>query len=219
MPREWLECTLGELTANSRPICYGVLKPGPFVDDGVPLVRITDMDRPLLGPSGMHKISKELDNEFKRSRLRGNEVLLSIQGTVGRVARCAPELAGANISRTIALIDCDERLENEFLALYLENLGSRDLFKSSGSTRASLNISEIRLIKVPIPSLVEQRRIVDLVASVDRYISALSSSPTSVTSRGDVLGEARKLRSALLHDLLSGKHLIPKSYDQLFGKA
>jgi type I restriction enzyme S subunit len=173
MRDDWTETTLGELTASTRPICYGVLKPGPYVEGGIPLVRITDMDCSLLGPQGMHLISPELDNEFRRSRLSGNEVLLSIQGTVGRVARCAPELAGANISRTIAVIDCDERLLNELLALFLESLAVNKAFNSSGSTRDSLNISEIRLIKVPLPPIAEQQRIVDVVASVDTYIDAL----------------------------------------------
>jgi type I restriction enzyme S subunit len=206
---DWTETTLGDLTSTTRPICYGVLKPGPFVDGGVPLVRITDMDRPLLGPEGMHRISSELDDEFKRSRLRGNEVLLSIQGTVGRVARCGPELAGANISRTIALIDCDERLLNEFLAIYLESMATNNAFNSSGSTRDSLNISEIRLINVPVPPLEEQKRIVDVVSSMDDVIQA--------TERAIV--DAKNLRSGILSDLLSGEHEIPASYDKFLGAA
>jgi type I restriction enzyme S subunit len=190
MREGWTETTLGELTASTRPICYGVLKPGPYVEGGIPLVRITDMDRSLLGPQGMHLISPELDNEFRRSRLSGNEVLLSIQGTVGRVARCAPELAGANISRTIAVIDCDERLLNELLALFLESLAVNKAFNSSGSTRDSLNISEIRLIKVPLPPIAEQRRIVDVVSSVDAYIDALQHQVDAArTARDAVLQE------------------------------
>ena len=163
---KWDMATLGELTETTRPICYGVLKPGPFIEDGVPLVRITDMDSPVLGPQGMYRISRELDVEFRRSRLRGNEVLLSIQGTVGRVSRCAPELAGANISRTIAVIDCDQRMMNEFLVLLLERKESEGSFNSVGSTRASLNISEIRKIKVPLPPANEQQYIIQVAESL-----------------------------------------------------
>ena len=205
----WEEITLGDLTSTTRPICYGVLKPGPFVDGGVPLVRITDMDRSLLGPEGMHRISPELDDEFRRSRLRGNEVLLSIQGTVGRVARCAPELVGANISRTIAVIDCDKRMMNEFLAIYLESLASNNSFNSSGSTRDSLNISEIRLITISVPPLVEQKRIVEIVSSMDDVIQVTEQT----------LINAKSLRSGLLSDLLSGEHEIPASYDVFVGAA
>ncbi len=61
--------SLGELTESTRPICYGVLKPGPYTDRGVPLVRIVDINANVLRPFGLHKISKSLDEEFYRSRL------------------------------------------------------------------------------------------------------------------------------------------------------
>ena len=193
MRDSWTEVTLGELTASTRPICYGVLKPGPYVQNGVPLVRITDMDQPELGPAGMHRISADLDHEFRRSRLSGNEVLLSIQGTVGKVSRCGASLVGGNISRTIALIDCDSRLINNYLAYYLEWLSANGKFNSSGSTRDSLNISEIRIIAVPVPPLSEQKRIVDVMASVDIYIAALQQQAD----------DARTARNAVLQGLLT----------------
>jgi type I restriction enzyme S subunit len=189
----WVELSLGELTENTRPICYGVLKPGPQVEGGVPLVKITDMDKRILGPEGMQQISNELDHEFRRSRLEGGEVLLSIQGTVGRVAIAASTLEGANISRTIAVIDPDERLHNFFLMYVLEKIATQGDFDSAGSTRESLNISTIRDMKVLCPPLTEQKRIVDLISSVDSYIEALQRQLESV----------KRSRNALLHELLT----------------
>lgn len=189
----WKEISLGQLTENTRPICYGVLKPGPQVDGGVPLVKITDMDRRILGPEGMQRISKELDDEFRRSRLLGGEVLLSIQGTVGRVAIAASMLKGANISRTIAVIDPDDRLLNLYLMYVLEKIATKGEFDSAGSTRESLNISTIRSMKIWCPPIAEQRRIVDLISSVDSYIDALQQQ----------LESAKKSRNAVLHELLT----------------
>lgn len=67
----------------------------------------------------------------------------------------------------------------------------------------------------PLPTLDEQKRIVDLVSSVDAYVQALSTSPSSLelTETTDALSSARRLRTALLSDLLSGRHEIPHSYD------
>jgi type I restriction enzyme S subunit len=193
MPDGWVELSLGELTENTRPICYGVLKPGPQIEGGVPLVKITDMDKRILGPDGMQQISNELDNEFRRSRLRGGEVLLSIQGTVGRVAIAASTLEGANISRTIAVIDPDDRLHNFYLMYILEKIATQGDFDSAGSTRESLNISTIRDMKVLCPPLPEQKRIVDLISSVDSYIEALQQQ----------LDSAKRSRNAVLHELLT----------------
>jgi type I restriction enzyme S subunit len=189
----WIQSSLGELTEHTRPICYGVLKPGPQVDGGIPLVKITDMDRRILGPEGMQRISNELDGEFRRSRLKGGEVLLSIQGTVGRVAIAATTLEGANISRTIAVIDPDERLMNLYLLYVLEKIATEGEYDSAGSTRESLNISTIRNMKIWCPPLPEQKRIVDLISSVDSYIEALQKKLEGV----------KKSRNAVLHELLT----------------
>ena len=101
--------TLGELTATTRPICYGVLKPGKLDPNGIPLIRILNISSNFFNDSNLYKISPDLDKEFSRSKLKGGEVLLSIQGTVGRVAICPIEYA-ANISRTIAVIEPDQRV-------------------------------------------------------------------------------------------------------------
>jgi len=154
--------TLGELT-RARPICYGVLKPGPYVPDGVPLVRIMDLVDGEVAVDGLHRISLDLDAEFKRSRLEGGEVLLSIQGTIGRVAICPPDLAGANISRTIARISPDDQIDPEYLAEWLRLQAGR--FTTSGSTRASLNIGTIRKMGLPIP---ERARQAEFVARVEK---------------------------------------------------
>src|SRR5947207_1766833 len=114
MRNGWPQISLGELTAH-RPICYGVLKPGERQSAGVPLIRITDITTDDLNESDVYYITQKLSSEFKRSVLDGGEVLLSIQGTIGRVAICPPHLKGANISRTIALISPDKRLDRAFL--------------------------------------------------------------------------------------------------------
>lgn len=182
----WPTLTLGQLTATTRPICYGVLKPGPYVEGGVPLLRIVDMAGDVVAQSGYHRISSALDSEFHRSRLRGGEVLLSIQGTVGRVATAPAALAGANISRTIAVIQPDSRLEPRFLRLYLMSRTAGSGFQTTGTTRASLNISVIREMPVPVPPLDEQRRIVDLLEYHLSRLDAAGGYLSSGLHRADV---------------------------------
>ena len=189
----WPNVTLGDLTAATRPICYGVLKPGPFCEGGVPLVRIKDLVDGEIGAE-LHLISPQLDDEFRRSRLQGGEVLLSIQGTIGRVALCPPELAGANISRTIALIAPDDRVHRRYLAEWLRSLRGR--FETSGSTRDSLNIGTIRKMMVPAPPPSLQQEFVEGVASLEEtravhcralsQLDTLSASLQQRAFRGDL---------------------------------
>ena len=73
----------------------------------------------------------------------------------------------------------------------------------------SLNISTIRSMKISCPPLPEQKRIVELISSMDAGISALER----------LISETKQLRSGLLSDLLSGDHEIPESYDKVMGAA
>ena len=123
LPKGWTSATLAVLTERTRPICYGVLKPGPFEPGGVPLLRIQDLAGNRVAEDGIHLISRQLDDEFRRSRLEGGEILLSIQGTIGRTAIVPTRLAGANISRTLAVIRPDSPLIPEFLYYYFQYLG------------------------------------------------------------------------------------------------
>ena len=167
IPEQWDRITLGELTNSQRPICYGVLKPGPYTEEGIPLVRTCDISSNYFDGSNLHKISNELDSEFSRSRITGGELLISLQGTVGRVAMYPPEFGEANISRTIGIIKPDERALNRFLYWYLRFIGEREEFGTVGSTRASLNIGTLRELEIPHLPLPEQKRIVAILDKAD----------------------------------------------------
>ncbi|HWH28925.1 MAG TPA: restriction endonuclease subunit S [Mycobacteriales bacterium] len=143
----------------------------------MPLLRVVDLANDRVELSAAHRISRALDDEFRRSRLRGGEVLLSIQGTVGRVALSPPEAAGANISRTLAVIEPDGRVDARFLRYFL--MSYRQHFKVGGTTRASLNISDLRPVPVPVPPLDEQHRI---VAALEDHLSRLDAGATYLTA-------------------------------------
>jgi type I restriction enzyme S subunit len=207
LPVGWAETSLGDATEATRPICYGVLKPGPFDPDGVLLLRIQDLAGNVVAREGVHRITTELDLEFARSKLAGGEVLLSIQGTVGRVAIVPNDMTGANISRTLAVIAPDERLFRPFLRYYLELLRNRRAYETGGTTRASLNISTIRQMRVPLPPVNEQRRI---VAAIEEHLSRLDAADSSLASACRRVGvEQRAVLFAALAE--AGMPTVPAS--------
>ena len=62
---------------------------------------------------------------------------------------------------------------------------------------------------INLPPLHEQKRIVDLILTMDFEISSTEK----------LISQTKKLRSGLLSDLLSGVHEIPESYDKVMGVA
>jgi type I restriction enzyme S subunit len=120
----------------------------------------------------LYRITPQLDRLFARSRLRGGEVLISIQGTVGRVALAPAALAGANISRTIARVAVGCQADAKFVRDWLlSDVGQKALDDCVlGTTRDSLNLGVLRLVKIPTPPLAEQRRIAEILGAADEAI-------------------------------------------------
>ena len=79
----------------------------------------------------------------------------------------------------------------------------------TGAAQPKLNQKSLNEIPIPLPPIAEQKRIVEIVSSMDDVIQAAERAVV----------EAKSLRSGLLSDLLSGEHEIPVSYDELLGAA
>ena len=197
LPANWELLSLGELTEATRPICYGVLKPGPYVDGGVPLLRIQDLAGNVVSTTQVHCISKALDMEFERSRLEGGEVLLSIQGTIGRAAIAPDALKGANVSRTLAVIAPDDRLNRRFLFYYFQYLALVGGYDTKGSTRASLNIGTIRRMVIPLPPAADQA---EVVAAVEQHLSRLDAAEGSMKAARERIDVLARVSTRQLFD-------------------
>lgn len=96
-----------------------------------------------------------------------------------------------------------DKVDSYFLA---ESLNKVDYSQYvSFGTRSKLTQGSMNGITIPLPPLSEQKRIVDLISSVDSYIES-----TQVT-----LNRIKNLRSGTLSELLSGTHEIPANYDKV----
>ncbi len=99
---------------------------------------------------------------------------------------------------------------SNLLDKYLYYLSNRDQFwQIRGQAQPFISLGDVKKTKVTLPPLPEQKRIVDLISSMDDGISATEK----------LISETKQLRSGLLSDLLSGKHEIPASYDKVMGAA
>jgi restriction endonuclease S subunit len=86
------------------------------------------------------------------------------------------------------------RPEKVFSYFLAESLNKVDYSQYvSFGTRSKLTQGSMNGIKILLPPLSEQRRIVDLISSVDSYIEALQKH----------LGSAKRSRNAVLHELLT----------------
>ncbi|WP_025793969.1 restriction endonuclease subunit S [Vibrio parahaemolyticus] len=194
VPNGWENRTLETLCEPTAPITYGVLKPGDYVDGGTPLLQIKDLLNDLSDIDSLHRISHELDLEYRRSRIATNDILISLVGTVGRIGLVPEELNGANIHRNLGRI----RTKNyEFLVHYLNSDIAKNKIglSSSGSSQSALNLSVLKALKVPVPPLPEQRKIAQILSTWDRGIATTEK----------LIDASKQQKKALMQQLLTGK--------------
>ena len=110
------------------------------------------------------------------------------------------------IKNTIWFKSISESVMTEYLFLVTSR---RETWPIRGQAQPFISLGDVRLVNIPIPSLGEQKQIIETISSIDHAIQELETTTS----------EAKNLRSGLLSDLLSGQHEIPASYDRLLGAA
>jgi type I restriction enzyme S subunit len=168
---DWI--SLNELIDPERPICYGILKPGPDLDRGVPYVRVVDMRDGGIDHSSVRRTSDQIDHQYRRSRLRSGDLLMSIRGHVGRLALVPEELDGANITQDSARVAIAQG-EPLFVMEYLRTpLAQRWMQRNTkGVAVRGINIGDVRRIPVPDVALADQQRFVCIAKSAIKTCAA-----------------------------------------------
>jgi type I restriction enzyme, S subunit len=194
IPKSWEARRLGDLCDKTAPITYGVLKPGEYIQGGIPLLQVKDLSNGTVLTDDLHRISKTLDREYIRSRIQSGDVLISLIGTVGRVALVPKLNETYNIHRNIGRI----RVQNpDWVSIYLQSprCVKQIILLSSGSSQSALNLSELKELLVPQPPLEEKFEILKLLQSVTDQCNIQKQK----------LAQTQSLKKSLMQDLLTGK--------------
>jgi type I restriction enzyme S subunit len=99
---EWEPVSLIDLLTQNAT--YGIVKAGEFQDTGVPMVRGGDIKGGKISTSDIPFVTEEKSNEFSRTILKVNDVVIALVGYPGEAAKVTLELEGANISRAVGLL-------------------------------------------------------------------------------------------------------------------
>ena len=201
LPEGWTESTIGELTESPKSVTYGVLKPGPRITNGIPLLRVKDIDNWQIIDDDIYGISEDLHQQYSRTHLLEDDVLISVQGSVGKIAIVPDQLSGANISRTLAVIrPTDTRMSRWiWYALRSPHVQSVIEENTTGTTRDSLNLRDLRDLQIPIAPLPEQKRI---VAKLDEIMAEIKAAKEHLARAKELI---RKFRQSVLNAAVTGK--------------
>lgn len=147
--KEWKKEKLIDIVRNES-ISYGVVKSGFDVDGGVPIVRPIDLQAKYLSEKGLKTISPEISQQFKRTILQGDELLISVRGSIGAVSLVDIELKNANVSRGIIPLQFDSPKLRAFYYYLLRQKNTQMLLhkKARGIGLKQINTIDLKNLEI-----------------------------------------------------------------------
>ena len=170
---------------------------------GARFIRITDLTRDgiTLKDDNIQYVKLPENAEGKRSRLKGNDVLVSITADLGSIALIPENIQEAYINQHIAMIRFNNSMQGKFMAWYLKSdYGQKDLLKNKrGGGKLGLGLDDIRDTFVPI---VDNEEALMTVNQIDARLSACDNIKKSI----DVIQkQAEAMRQSILKEAFEGR--------------
>jgi type I restriction enzyme S subunit len=201
MPEHWEVKRLGQLTDPARPVMYGIVLPGPNVDEGVYIVKGGNCEPGRLSPELLSRTTFEIESRYARSRLVAGDIVFAIRGGVGAAELVPPELSGANLTQDAARVAAGSGVHPQWLVHALRAPIFQEHVKSQvvGATVRGINIRDLKRIEVVVPPLDEQ---VEIVAYVESTMRGVISAVDRARREIEFL---REYRTRLIADVVTGK--------------
>ena len=204
---DWVETSLGEIAevigGGTPSTTIGEYWDGDIV--WLTPTEITSQDGKVVSDS----IRKITELGFKNSgaqMLPKDSVILTSRASVGFVALAGKELC---TNQGFQSLIPKPSVLSKFLMFWIQLNRPEFESRSAGSTFKEISKSNVKSIKLKLPPVPEQERIVEIINTIDEVIAKSARA----------VDEAKQLRSGLLSELLSGEHEIPSSYDKVMGAA
>ncbi|NJI08968.1 restriction endonuclease subunit S [Aeromonas veronii] len=188
---------LDSFVDQSAPICYGILKPGEHVSDGIPVIKVKNIIGGRIIEGDLLRTSPKIHNQYKRAEVKQGDLLLTIRGTTGRVAIVPSSLAGANITQDTARIrvSSDDEPMYVFYALQSPDVQRQIDLNTVGQAVKGINIAEVRKLRIFHPIGIEQKKIAKILSTWDK----------AITTTEQLLANSQQQKKALMQQLLTGK--------------
>ncbi|CAO1659101.1 Type I restriction modification DNA specificity domain-containing protein [Halomonas sp. NYA30] len=153
---------LGELchlvTKGTTPTSLGY----DFSSKGIPFLRIQNLGNNTVTLNDVLYIDNKTHKALKRSNIKPGDLLITIAGTIGRVAIVPENFPECNCNQAVAILRFDHQklLPNYLLYWLLTNDAFRQISgKKVTATISNLSLGQIKELEIPLLPLAEQERI------------------------------------------------------------
>jgi type I restriction enzyme S subunit len=206
IPESWRWVDFRFVMSECEPFCYGVVQPEGESTDGNYLIRAGDIKNNSIDTSSLRTISKSVDAEFSRSRVKGGEILITVVGAgIGESGIVPISCKGYNIARAVAKVPIKD-FSSKYILHWLNNSIAMKWMKTEARevARPTLNLEQLRTIPLPLPPLGEQNEIVKRIEQLFVFADKLEARYTKAKTMID------KLPQSILAKAFRGE-LVPQN--------
>jgi type I restriction enzyme, S subunit len=165
---------LKDLCDPERGITYGIVKVGDYAAGGVPVIRGGDIRDNRIVFDDAKRVSSDVSNQFRRTILRGGEIVLNLISEPGHSAVVPAAMAGYNVTRDVAVIPLIDSVNHEFINYFLKSPRATGWLTSrlQGSVTQKINLGILSEMPVTLPRRSKQDSVARLLGSLDDKIVA-----------------------------------------------
>lgn len=119
---------------------------------------------------------KDYEQENKRTQIQENDILLSIVGTIGKSLIVNSNIGNITVQRSVAVIRPNTKvIVPKYLLLYVRSSAFQNILTelAHGSQQQGVYLDQLKSIKIKVPSIQEQKRIVTEIMPIEEEIEKL----------------------------------------------
>ena len=119
---------------------------------------------------------KDYEQENKRTQIQENDILLSIVGTIGKSLLVNSNIGNITVQRSVAVIRPNTKvIDPKYLLLYVRSSAFQNILTelAHGSQQQGVYLDQLKSIKIKVPSIQEQKRIVTEIMPIEEEIEKL----------------------------------------------
>jgi len=193
LPVGWEMKTLGEVCSFQNGFAF---KSKTYKDDGIPVVRITNIQDESIDLSKIVYIDpKDYNKDLSKYKIIKGDLLIAMSGaTTGKIGihNTDEELL---LNQRVGKFEPFDNLNKSYLLNFLKTKVEESLAISAGAAQPNLSTAQIKSFQIPLPPLPQQKQI---VATLDNAFAAIDTAKANAIQN---LQNAKELFESYLQNV------------------
>jgi type I restriction enzyme S subunit len=206
IPIDWDSC---ELIQVSEKIMVGIASAAThaYRSEGIILFRNQNIKEGYLADADILHLDENYEKAHKNKRLKGGDILIARTGYPGTACIVPDKYFGSQSFTTLIVRPKHERINKEFLCLYINSEFGQGYFETNqiGGGQKNVNAGTLETMPIPVPPLLEQKAIATLLSKWDE----------AILKNQALILQKEERKKWLMQKLLTGKKRV-KGYEGIW---